>query len=490
MKIETNLYEIIYQSILTQLYSGVLRCGQQLPSQKELCAQYHVGITTVRRVIRMLENDGFISSSSGRRAVVCYQESDTSYISSLLQRKESILDMYGGLELLMTALYIQAVKQCTDFSPLYRMLPETDSKMKAADIYNHVCSFFTQLLTPYQNSIILDLHTDMVHFCRIPSLPESIPGNLSGNPFGAGLYTGKPGLHSALSLMEQGKTAELRSWLEQTYRDARQKTENYLNNLETLYPEHNTTSYQWYAWKERMNLYTIVARDLYQRISAGEFQNRPYLPSVPELMRTYGISKSTASSAAALLSDTGLVTALDKKGMILRKNAEWPAVRLDPEVISDHLFLFLCVLQILAVCAEPLFLASVSGPNGSEANLTIKKWRLHPDMQPAYHIVHRLLDFLKLHAPYNCLQSILSQFDNILIWGHYLARPEFDKPRALEFEQVIPCRFAAFLASWENGCPAEAAQRFGDIFKAAYCLCRAQILPSVRSAGRLPSAVI
>ena len=60
MKAETHLYEMVYQSMLTQFYNGTLRCGHSLPSQQELCRQYNIGITTIRKVMRMLEENGFI----------------------------------------------------------------------------------------------------------------------------------------------------------------------------------------------------------------------------------------------------------------------------------------------------------------------------------------------------------------------------------------------------------------------------------------------
>ena len=58
MREETALYRALYQSILTQIYSGVIRRGQRFPSQRQICAQYNVGITTVRKAIRMLEEEG------------------------------------------------------------------------------------------------------------------------------------------------------------------------------------------------------------------------------------------------------------------------------------------------------------------------------------------------------------------------------------------------------------------------------------------------
>ena len=75
MEQESLLYKVLYQSILTQIYSGVLRCGDVFPSQSELCQRYQVGITTVRKVIRMLKEEGVICTSAGKRAIVCFGES-------------------------------------------------------------------------------------------------------------------------------------------------------------------------------------------------------------------------------------------------------------------------------------------------------------------------------------------------------------------------------------------------------------------------------
>lgn len=89
---------------------------------------------------------------------------------------------------------------------------------------------------------------------------------------------------------------------------------DYLDMLKEKYPEvPEKDSYHWFSGKSRIPLYTVVARDLFKRTEMGEFDSRIYLPSVPQLMQEYGISKSTASNAIALLSDIGFVRILDKK---------------------------------------------------------------------------------------------------------------------------------------------------------------------------------
>ena len=69
------LYEFMYHSLLTQIKCGYLRYGDPLPSQPQLCRQYHVGITTVRRVVEMLGREGYVRFVPGRPAAVIFQTS-------------------------------------------------------------------------------------------------------------------------------------------------------------------------------------------------------------------------------------------------------------------------------------------------------------------------------------------------------------------------------------------------------------------------------
>lgn len=156
MREETILYENLYQSILTQLYSGVLQYGQSFPSQRELCRQYNVGITTVRRVIRMLEENGFIQSSPGRRAVVCLRENDGTYAAALLQRQESIQDVYRGLELLMSPLYAQGALCCAQPAGLRAIWEPIGPGMERMEIHRRMEAYFTALAAPLQNPVLLD----------------------------------------------------------------------------------------------------------------------------------------------------------------------------------------------------------------------------------------------------------------------------------------------------------------------------------------------
>ena len=72
MNCENHLYKYLYDDLVAQIECGVLEYAQALPSQKQLCQQYNVGITTVRKVMRLLQEAGYVESSQGLPAKVAY----------------------------------------------------------------------------------------------------------------------------------------------------------------------------------------------------------------------------------------------------------------------------------------------------------------------------------------------------------------------------------------------------------------------------------
>lgn len=55
-------YAAIYTALRKQIFSGKLAPGDLLPSESQLCAEYHVSRETVRRGLKELDNEGLIFS--------------------------------------------------------------------------------------------------------------------------------------------------------------------------------------------------------------------------------------------------------------------------------------------------------------------------------------------------------------------------------------------------------------------------------------------
>lgn len=86
----TPKYEVIHQTILRQIESGVLRPDDRLPAEEELAQEYGVSLITVRRAMTELSEDGVIRRVKGqgsfvkRRQLPEKKETDEKLIAFLL----------------------------------------------------------------------------------------------------------------------------------------------------------------------------------------------------------------------------------------------------------------------------------------------------------------------------------------------------------------------------------------------------------------------
>ena len=60
------IYDQIADNFRRQIRAGVLRCGDKLPSVRELSAQLTINPNTIQRAYRELEQEGWIVSAPGK----------------------------------------------------------------------------------------------------------------------------------------------------------------------------------------------------------------------------------------------------------------------------------------------------------------------------------------------------------------------------------------------------------------------------------------
>lgn len=58
----TPVYAAIYSALRTKIFSGTYKPGDLLPSENQLCQEFHASRETVRKGLRRLENEGLIYS--------------------------------------------------------------------------------------------------------------------------------------------------------------------------------------------------------------------------------------------------------------------------------------------------------------------------------------------------------------------------------------------------------------------------------------------
>ena len=67
-------YRKVYETLRKQIADGLFKEGDILPSENELCSQYHLTRPTVRKALDALVQDGFIKKQQGKGSIVQSQK--------------------------------------------------------------------------------------------------------------------------------------------------------------------------------------------------------------------------------------------------------------------------------------------------------------------------------------------------------------------------------------------------------------------------------
>lgn len=422
MRQDRHLYSDLYRSLCTQIECGYLPCGQPLPSQPQLCAQYNVGITTVRRAVVQLARQGYICQPCGQPAVVSYTATPRQYALAVLRRRADIADAFGGLGVLMPPLYTagaQLLKE-RDLAALRQTVEQVSPTMSQAQLYGCINTYFTCLLRPFGSDLMMDLQSDVENFLRVPSYTPL--AQVKDPPLITAVQVQRF-LGAATQNIQCGDLSALQRQLGQMYRRAGAAVEQYMAALARAVGPLPAAPVEhcWFVSKGRSELYLQVAMSLLRRIGGGEFSGQKYLPSIPQLMRTYHVTKDTASRVIAFLNRIGAVQTLNRRGTVIaRGDAGYQMSDLSDPLVRRRLQLFAQALQIIAITASAA--ASEVAPYLSSHWLPRIEQRLqqgctaHTDTA----LIQVMMDCLTELSPYRALQNIYSQLNELLLWGYYL----------------------------------------------------------------------
>ena len=420
---EQTLYQYLYETLVRKIKSGEFHHIRKLPSQKQLCKQYNVGITTVRRVMKLLQEEGYIQCESGQPAVVVYTASRREYAAALIARKEEINDAFQGLGLLLPQLYSEAVKfvRESDKAMLQQAIDEIQEDMPTHLLYRQANLFLTTLVQVFNNPLMMDLELDSENFLHIPYLSFA---HLS-DPFYRTPAHMKSWLNSVFDCIQNEQEELLYTKLAATYQHSSCRVIAYLEALEKqpdLIPAGSEKSIRWFRIKNRSELYAHLAMRILRRIRKKEFSEQKYIPSIPRIMKEYGVMKETASRCIALLNSLGITRTINKKGTIVLPDA--PQMQsgrnnLNDPIIKQRILYCLDALQLLAVslhCGIPFDMAQVKA-----FSRDLQDVLQNASFDKKYALIIQLsMDFIIQSVPTHSLKNIFLQLNDLLVWGYYL----------------------------------------------------------------------
>lgn len=453
MKNSTNLREVVYSVLLTQIRFGAYRCGAKLPTIEETSAQLHVSVATTRCAYLKLKEQGYISLSKNVGATVkanyTGQETEQFIQAFFSARRTAMTDLgrslrplFGNIQWLglknacsETLLAIEALAGAENVAAPYAMLEHLDQKYSVLG-----------------NSLLMRLAWQVFMFLHAPFF--SIKENLQYFDQFADY------LPQVLALCRAKDWAALRPMMDRSIDKLPLALDRFYASQITSPSPEQETAFTWSSYQKSDQLCYSLAMELLISISRGVYPAGGLLPSQAELAAQRGVSVSTVRRALSLLGSVGAIRSAQYVGtraLPLDKIAE--NSDFSNPALQRRLLDMAESLQIFALSCKEISLLTLSFPGADAAGRlcgqlkALKQWRRGEVLS------YFLLDFLAQNAPYQAIRTVYAELRRQFFWAYALRGmqgsqeqinvlydPCFDELIAA-LEKADVCRFSALLES-------------------------------------------
>lgn len=170
MKQKQTLFNYLYNNLHDLIVSGRLPYGSKLPSISELCEFYNIGIRTVKDVLHVLKEEGYISTHERKATTVVYnihskfKEDGLEYV---LEHRQEIIDVYKTIGLIMPVIFSFAAQiwDEEDLQLCSQRLKESEDK--SAEERERICTrIFFELLDKSHNLLLRDIFSSLEIYAR------------------------------------------------------------------------------------------------------------------------------------------------------------------------------------------------------------------------------------------------------------------------------------------------------------------------------------
>jgi GntR family transcriptional repressor for pyruvate dehydrogenase complex len=166
-----RIHEEIVAQIREELAEGLLKAGDQLPSERELSERFQVSRASVREAIRALESLGLVKIRSGDGTYVAssLQTLLSPLTSVILQQKDVLLDIFEARQIIEPEMAALAARRANPEEVQQMAAILEDQTRQIADGGSGVeadSAFHSMLAQAAKNKVILKLNDSIVDSLR------------------------------------------------------------------------------------------------------------------------------------------------------------------------------------------------------------------------------------------------------------------------------------------------------------------------------------
>lgn len=168
-------YESIAATLRDQISDGTIEAGQRLPSETELAARFGVSRTTIREVLRSLQEAFFVERVSPRVLVARRQDDEPAQrhiVQSLRRKRVTFADLHDALLLLEPALSRRAAERARpdDIARLEDNLAVQERNLADFEAWNSLDQDFHLAIAEIAGNAALKLAREPITHLLTPAL--------------------------------------------------------------------------------------------------------------------------------------------------------------------------------------------------------------------------------------------------------------------------------------------------------------------------------
>lgn len=449
MKMESGLYQLVYEYFKARILYGFYGEGDKLPSAPKIGSTFHLAPATVRVALSALEQNGYIRQEERKTARVAYKTEPGQFrrqaAEYFVPRETGIRDLAESGWLILDPLWQAGLArwQDEDWDRLMQGLTESPLGLSSVTV-----EFFILALSGLKNQLALNLYWETVRYNRYPYLrkfDERMPvfPELRGKP-----------------------REEVLSFLGEKFkqRDARELKElsAFISEARAQYALEKAAPvpFCWSIYRQRPQLrYTLVSQVI-REILRGDFPVGSYLPTIPQMAKRYGVGANTVRRALSILSLLGVTRSFHGKGTLVCM--EDKAIDFSNREIAAGFKLYRETMEILSLTSRQVALSVLQAVSSQTLQELQKKLTELEKQGKCYFCFELFSSFIEQNSGSLFVKECYGKFRDLMVWGYPYVRMRVG-------EKNLDAEYRGDLSSMKKSLSRGELEGFADAVEA---LCR------------------
>lgn len=408
MKRDTGLQQLVYDYFETRILFGFYRYGDKIPSIQQIGAMFHLGRTTVRAALSLLEKEGYIVTEERKTAVVVFRAERDGFEENaakyFIPRKEGMEDFEKAGLLLFVPLWEEGLRRWEQKKwALFKNEPDLNLPCGVP----LPVELYIMALSTLDNTLILNLYWEAIRYVRFPYLVSKNAKGINGAKL--------------KDITGDKMTALLIREFETSYGYLEKEVFEFIEKAKVKYglKDAKPIPFQWNIYHQRPQRRYTLASLIIREIMVGKYPIGAYLPTLLQMEEQFGVSLTTVRRTLSLLEELGITKSYQGKGTVVCME---PAnMDLTRTGIKKVFVLYMESLQLLSLTIYGISLCTLQSATKEKRNKLKEQLKGLRRGKKSCNCFELYLMFIMEECPLAMIRECYGKLRELLAWGYPFA---------------------------------------------------------------------